>query len=219
MLAEDHARRPDVQGRPERRTLGKVVGPRGTSRSSGRDRRSHGKPGVEVMSHAPHALVARLGFALVTLAGAAWLVVVAASAGAVALGLAPGHGFARALAALMLAPAAAAFAAPLIDASVALLRGRDRRATWTRIMTEALGALILAACATTLTGALLPGVAALAFAALLGYLFGFRHWHPQRLVAVTPASLPLLLLLDEPAGVPTDGHVIARPLPSERRAA
>jgi len=174
---------------------------------------------LPVMSRAPHALIARLGLAVATLAGAAWLVFVAAAAGAVALGLAPGHGFARALAAFMLAPAAAAFAAPLVDASVALLRGRDRRATWTRIMTEALGALILAACATTLSLALLPGVAALAFVALLGYLFGFRHWHPQRQVAMRPASLPLLLLLDEPTGAPADGHVIARPLPSERRAA
>ena len=171
------------------------------------------------MSRAPHAPIARLGLALVTLAGATWLVFVAATAGAVALGLVPGHGFARTLAALMLAPAAAAFAIPLVDASVALLRGRDCRATWARIMTEALGALILAACTTTLSVALVPGVAALAFVSVLGYLFGFRRWYPQRLVAMRPASLPLLLLLDEPARAPADAHVIARPLPSERRAA
>ncbi len=170
-------------------------------------------------ARAPRGLVARLGLTLLTLAGAVWLALVAARAGSIALGLAPAHGFARGLAAFMLAPAAAAFAAPLVDASVALLRGRDRYATWTRIMTEALGALILACCATTLRVALWPGVGALAFVAALGYLFGFRSWHPQRLVAVRPASLPLLLLFDEPARRPAAALEVARPAPAERRAA
>ena len=164
-------------------------------------------------------LFLRLGLALVALAGAAWLAIVAARAGAIALGLTPAHGFARGLAALLVAPAAAAFAAPLVDASVTLLRGGHRHGTWARIMTEALGALILAACATVLSAALWPGVGALAFVATLGYLFGFRSWHPQRLVAVRPASLPLLLLFDEPPGAPTAARVIARPVPAERRAA
>jgi hypothetical protein len=170
-------------------------------------------------ARAPRSLVARLGLTLLTLAGAAWLTLVAARAGAIAVGLTPAHGFTRGLAAFMLAPAAAAFAAPLVDASVALLRGRHRSATWTRIMTEALGALILACCATVLSVALWPGVAALALAAALGYLFGFRSWHPQRLVAVRPASLPLLLLFDEPTRTPAAARVIAQPLPAERRAA
>lgn len=171
-------------------------------------------------ARAPRGLVARLGLTLLTLAGAAWLALVAARAGSIALGFTPAHDFARGLAAFMLAPAAAAFAAPLVDASVALLRGRDRHATWTRIMTEALGALVLACCATTLSLALWPGVGALAFVAALGYLFGFRSWHPQRLVAVRPASLPLLLLFDEPVPRPAAAaRVAARPAPAERRAA
>ena len=129
-------------------------------------------------------LLARLGLAVPALAGAAWFVLVAGVAGAIALGLTPAHDFARGLAAFMLAPAAALFTVPLIDAAVALLRGRMRSLTWARIMAEALSALILAVCATTLTLALWPGIAALALTAGLGYLFGFRHWHPQRLVAM-----------------------------------
>ena len=170
-------------------------------------------------ARAPDSLVVRLGLALVTLAGAAWLAFVAARAGAIALGLTPAHGFAQSLAALMLAPAAAAFAAPLVDASVALLRGRHHSATWTRIMTEALGALVLACCATILSAALWPGVGALALLGALGYLFGFRFWHPQRLVAVRPVSLPLLLLFDEPSGTAAVTRTVPRQLPSERRAA
>ena len=143
-------------------------------------------------------------------------------AGAIALGLTPAHDFARGLAAFMLAPAAALFTVPLIDAAVALLRGRDAPLTWARIMAEALSALILAVCATTLTLALWPGIAALALIAGLGYLFGFRHWHPQRLVAMRPASLPLLLLFDEPARTPAfraPARPLPQPLPAERRAA
>jgi hypothetical protein len=178
---------------------------------------------VQVTPAAPGALrflLARLGLVVPTLAGAAWLVLVAGVAGAIALGLTPAHDFARGLAAFMLAPAAALFAAPLVDAAVALLRGRMRPATWTRIMAESLVALILAVCAATLTLALLPGIAALALTAGLGYLFGFRHWHPQRLVAMKPTSLPLLLLFDEPpGGTPAVARELARPLPSERQAA
>ena len=172
-----------------------------------------------VMPGAHRDLFARLVLVVPTLAGAAWFGLIAGAAGAIALGLTPAHDVARGLAAFMLAPAGALFAVAPVDAAVALLRGRMRPGTWTRIMAEALGALILAVCATTLSVALWPGVAALALTAGLGYLFGFRRWHPQRLVAMRPASLPLLLLFDEPPGTPAVARTVARPLPSERQAA
>ena len=168
---------------------------------------------------APRDLFARLVLMLPALAGAAWFVLIAGAAGAIALGFTPAHGFARGLAAFMLAPAAALFAVPLVDAGMALLSGRQGHAAWTRVMAEALGALIVASCATTLTSALWPGIAALAFVAALGYLFGYGGWQPARTVSDRPASLPLFLLFDEPTGTAAGGGAIARPLPSERRAA
>ena len=114
----------------------------------------------------------------------------------------------------MLAPAAALFAVPLVDAAVALLRGRDAPRDLDEDHGRGARRSDPRRCATTLTVALWPGIAALALIAGLGYLFGFRHWHPQRLVAMRPASLPLLLLFDEPPGTPA---VAARGSPGRAR--
>ena len=120
--------------------------------------------------------------------------------GAIALGFAPAHGFARAVAALILTPAAAAFTVPLIDACLALALGKDRPGLWTRIMATASAAAIVACFATVLNARLWPGIAVLALIATVGYLRGVRRWRPELQLAERPASVPLvLLLLDDDA--------------------
>jgi hypothetical protein len=156
----------------------------------------------------------------VALGGAAWFAAISVRAGAVALGFTPAHGFARALAAIILAPAAAAFAAPLLDAYLALALGRDRPATWSRVMAAACAALLVAIPATVLDARLWPGIAALVLVAALGYLFGFRRWQPRSLVDDRPARPPVvLLLIDEARRETRSARPSVLPVPSERKAA
>jgi hypothetical protein len=185
---------------------------------SGRARRFAGAAARARPAQA-HRRVARALCALAALGGAAWFVAIAVRAGAVALGYAPAHGFARALAAIILAPAAAAFAAPLLDAYLALALGRDRPATWSRIMTGACAALIVACPATVLDARLWPGVAVLGFVAALGYLFGLRRWQPRGMVDDRPARPPVVLLLDDARPESRSARPSVLPLPSQRRAA
>ncbi len=184
----------------------------------GRARRLAGAVAPAV-AHA-HRRIVRAPLALVALGGAAWFAAISVRAGAVALGFTPAHGFARALAAIILAPAAAAFAVPLLDAYLALALGRDRPSTWSRIMAAACAALLLACPATVLDARLWPGIAALGLVAVLGYLFGFRHWQPRSLVDDRPARPPVvLLLIDEPRRERRAARPSVLPVPSERKAA
>ncbi len=186
----------------------------------GRARRFAGGLARALSGRARRGWTVRAVLAVVALGGAAWFATIAVRAGAVALGLTPAHGFARALAAIILAPAAAAFAAPLLDAYLALALGRWRPATWSRIMAEASAALIVACLATVLDARLWPGIAVLALVAALGFLFGFRHWQPRSLVDDRPARPPVvLLLLDDAQAEGRSADTIVLPVPSERKAA
>ncbi len=173
--------------------------------------------------------VARAGgvcLATLSLAGAVWFAVIAWREATIALGFTPAHGFARAVAALILTPAAAAFAVPLVDACLALALGKDRPGTWSRIMAAACAASIVAGFATVLNAVLWPGIAVLAVVATVGYLRGVRRWQPEAQIADRPATVPLiLLLLDDDtrqrhdAGERYDARPFARPAPAERKAA
>lgn len=169
---------------------------------------------------APRGLVLRALLAIVALAGAAWFIAIAVRQAEVALGRLPARDVAESVAAIILVPAAVGFAAPLLDAYLTLVLGRVAPGTWSRITTESLGALILACCATVLEPRLWPGIAVLAFVAVLGTLFGVRRWQPQVVAEERPARLPLvLLLLDEPRSGERAPGAASLPLPSEREAA
>lgn len=170
--------------------------------------------------------VGRACLLMVSLGGAVWFAAIAWREGAIALGFAPAHGFARAVAALILTPAAAAFTVPLIDACLALALGKDRPGLWTRIMATASAAAIVACFATVLNARLWPGIAVLALIATVGYLRGVRRWRPELQLAERPASVPLvLLLLDDDARERYDTRErrdvrpLDRPAPSEQKVA
>lgn len=163
---------------------------------------------------------ARAYLALPLLAGAAWFVRLALHSGAVALGVTPAHGFANTLAAILLTPALGLCVMPLLDASLALLCGRDTAERWCRIMVEAGAALIIAACATVTSAALWPGVTGLSLVTALGFVAGFLRWHPAELVAREPSGLPLLLiLLDDRPEHSSASSAPAAQVPSESQAA
>ena len=163
---------------------------------------------------------ARAGLALLLLPGAAWFVALALYSGRIALGSAPAHGFANALAAFLLTPALAACALPFLDACLALSIGRAGAARWTRIMIEAAAGLIFTCFATVISPALWPGVAFLALATALGFVAGFLRWRPGEVVPSEPAGLPLLLLLlDEPAATSTATRPVVTAVAPESDAA
>jgi hypothetical protein len=163
---------------------------------------------------------ARAGLVLLLLPGAAWFVALALSAASIALGFRPAHGFANALAAVLLTPVLTACAVPLLDASLALALGRDGVERWSRITVEAGAALIFACLASVISAALWPGAAVLALATALGLVAGVLRWQPGELPARDAAGLPLLLLLlDEPSGASTAARPVAQPVPSESEAA
>ncbi len=169
---------------------------------------------------APRGLVLRALLAIVALAGAAWFIAIAVRQAEIALGSSPARDVAESVAAIILVPVAMGFAAPLLDAYLTLILGRVGPGAWSRITTESLGALILACCATVLEPRLWPGIAVLAFVAVLGTLFGVRRWQPQVVAEERPARLPLvLLLLDEPPSGARAPGAASLPLPSEREAA
>ena len=169
-----------------------------------------------VPAGAPRHVLVRTGLTLPLLAGAAWFVGVAVRSSGTALGSSAAPSFAAAVAAIIVVPAAVGFAWPLLDACLTLVLGRNGHVTWSRILTESLGALILAACTTMLDSALWPGMAALALAATLGLLFGFRHWQPQALAGERPLKVPVVLLLfDEPRAVRQATTAVVRPIPLE----
>jgi hypothetical protein len=163
---------------------------------------------------------ARAGLALLLLPGAAWFVALASYSGSIALGFTPAHGFANALATVLLTPALAACALPFLDACLALSFGRDGAARWSRIMIEAAAGLIVACFATVISPALWPGVAFLALATALGFVAGLLRWRPSEVVPSEPAGLPLLLLLlDEPAARSTATRPVVTVVASESDAA
>jgi hypothetical protein len=169
---------------------------------------------------APRLFVVRAALGLVALAGAAWFVAIAVLAAGTAFGYSPAPGVAGAVAAIILAPAALAFAAPLLGAYLALTLGKVAPETWSGIMTASLAALILACCATVLDATLWPGIGVLLFVAVLGFLFGFRRWQPRLVAADRPAKLPLVLLLvDEPRAGERATAAVAQPVTEERKAA
>jgi hypothetical protein len=162
----------------------------------------------------------RAVLAIPLLGGAAWFGALALQSGAVALGITPAHSFANALAAVLLTPAVAACAVPLLDAFLAVLLGKDGAERWSRIMIEAAAALIFACLASVISAALWPGVAVLALATALGLFAGFLRWRPDELPAREPAALPLLLLLfDERPRTSAGAHAAAAQVPSEGEAA
>ena len=182
--------------------------------------------GASLAAHGFAARVGRACLVALSLGGALWFAAIAWREGAIALGFAPAHGFARAVAALILAPAAAAFAVPLVDAVLALASGRDRPGSWSRIMAAACAASIVACFATVLNARLWPGIAVLAVVAIVGYLRGVRRWRPDLEIAERPATVPLLLLFlddDTPrrheALERYDVRPLARPEPSEQKVA
>ena len=163
---------------------------------------------------------ARAGLTVLFLAGAAWFVALASYSGSVALGVTPAHGSANALAAVLLTPAVAVCAWPLLDACFALVRGPDGAERWTRIGIEAGAALIFACLATVISAALWPGVAVLVLATALGFVAGFLRWQPAKLPGRGHAGLPLLLLLiEEQPPTSSATHPVAAPVPSEGEAA
>jgi hypothetical protein len=170
--------------------------------------------------HAPRGPVCRALLAVITLAGAAWFAAAAVHAAGTALGRAPARDVATAVAAIIVAPAALGFAVPLLDACLVLVLGRVAPETWSRIMAESLGALILACCVTVIAPGLWPGIGVLGLVAVLGTLFGLRRWQPRVVAAEGPARLPLVLLLfDEPRSGARPTVAVSQAATSEREAA
>ena len=152
--------------------------------AAGRDRSGRLQAAARALAralpdHAPRGLALRALLAIVALAGAAWFVTIAVREAGRALGYSPAGGVAASVAAIILVPAAMGFAAPLLDAYLTLILGRIEPGTWSRIVAESLGALVLACCATVLDPRLWPGIGVLALVAVLGALFGLRRWQPQ----------------------------------------
>ena len=147
----------------------------------------------------PAALAARVALALPLLAGAVWYTLLALDAGSRALGVAPAHTVARTIAAMLLAPACAGFAAALVDGAQVMVRGRRSAETWTRTMAESVAGLVLGGLTGVLQPAVWSGLPALGFAAGLGLVFGLARWQPRAATTDDPAFVPLVLLLfDEP---------------------
>jgi hypothetical protein len=189
--------------------------------NSSEGRRTLGRLGAAVARGAGVTLrsgPARAGLALLLLPGVAWFVALTISAASIALGLRPGHGFANALAAVLLTPVLAACVVPLLDASLALLLGRDGPERWSRIMAEAGAALTFACFATVISAALWPGVAFLALATALGCIAGVLRWQPSERPTDDATRVPLLLLLlEEPSGIAA--RRLVAPVSSESKAA
>ncbi len=163
---------------------------------------------------------ARLGLSLFLLAGATWFGVVAVRLAAVALGFRSAADFSGVLAAVVLAPVSAACVAPLLEAGVALLRGRRSAGRWSRIMTEAGAALVFASLAGIYDPALWPGVGFLGVATVLGFAVGLLRWRPVALAASQEAAPPLLLLLlDDSPDARRSPKEVARPVTTEGEAA
>jgi hypothetical protein len=174
------------------------------------------QPGETFAGSGPRTLVPRAVLAVPLLAGALWYALLALDAGARGLGLSPAHTVARAIAAIVLAPVCVAFAVALLDGAQCLLRGRRSAVTWSRIMTEALAALVLGAFTGVLEPAVWLGLAALGLAAALGLLFGLRRWRPQAAIDERTFVPLALLLFDEPPAPATRPVVVPA---RERRAA
>jgi hypothetical protein len=123
----------------------------------------------------------------------------------------------RSIAAFWLAWLLALCAAPLLDAVVAMVRGGERSAAWTRVVVEGAVALVVIVPACLLVAVAWPALSALGLAASVGLLAGLLRWRPAP--PRPRPHIPILLLLLGGADWTTRAHELAPKAQRETKAA